>query len=234
MKNILVVCLLLLFGEALMAQENVLFSLAPQHEVSGYAGTIVAYTKLFSLPNGRYGSDKAALPYARVCLIDGKDTIRLTCDAIGVYFWETKKIPDTLEFHIAAAGFESIQKKYPARREGKNWVNLMISYDSNKVLNEVIISSDKVEVSIQGDTTTYPVENAFKTFEGDWAGDLLRGLPGFSMENGYLTHNGQLIHRVKVNGFEGRELTDIIISNIKRGIKVRKEVQQQQQSEEKK
>ena len=62
MKNILVVCLLLLFGEALMAQENVLFSLAPQHEVSGYAGTIVAYTKLFSLPNGRYGSNKAALP----------------------------------------------------------------------------------------------------------------------------------------------------------------------------
>ena len=37
-----------------------------------------------------------------------------------------------------------------------------------------------------------------------------------------------------VDGVKGRELTDIIISNIKRGIKVRKEVQQQQQSEEKK
>jgi hypothetical protein len=135
---------------------------------------------------------------------------------------------------LKVEGFEERVLPFEAKRERKNCVTLYVGCEENRVLNEVTISSDKVEVSIQGETTTYPVENAFKTFEGDWAGDLLRGLPGFAMKNGCLTQNGQLIHRVKVNGFKYRELMDIIISGIERTIKKKKEAQQQQQPEEKK
>ena len=235
MKNILVVCLLLLFGEALMAQKPMgTYGMSSEPNVPGYFGRALVDKGGYRNSEGKWIRDIEGAPYAHVYCIIGKDTVRLTCDALGTYFWETNKLPVMIDIRVKAEGFEERVLPFEAKRERKNCIMLYVGCEENRVLNEVIISSDKVEVSIQGDTTTYPVENAFKTFEGDWAGDLLRGLPGFSMENGYLTHNGQIIHRVKVNGFEGRELTDIIISNIKRGIKVRKEVQQQQQSEEKK
>ena len=235
MKKLIIICLVLLFGEALMAQKPMrAYGMVSKPNVPGYFGRVLVVTREYRDSEGEWTIDAEGSPYAHVYCIIGKDTVRLTCDALGTYFWETNKLPDMIDIRVKAEGFEELMLPFEAKRERKNCIMLYVGCEGNRVLNEVIISSDKVEVSIQGDTTTYPVENAFKTFEGDWAGDLLRGLPGFSMENGCLTHNGQLIHRVKVNGFQFNELMDIIISDIERTVKKKKEVQQQQQSEEKK
>ncbi len=231
MKNVFVVCLLLLLGETLIAQSPLKFGTQREPEVPGYAG-LASGVKLYKV-NGRYKLNYAQLPYARVCVIDGKDTVRLTCDAIGTYFWETNKISDTLEFQLTAAGFPTYTKKYPARSENRNWVNLTVVIDSTRVLNEVIISDDKVEVTIQNDTITYPVENTFKTLEGDFVGDFLRGLPGFAMENGFLTLNGHLIHRVHLN-IESANKKSIRISNIMRAVEMAKEVRKQEKLKRKK
>ena len=101
-----------------------------------------------------------------------------------------------------------------------NWKNIkFVCKKHDPPLNKVNISANKVEVTtIQGDIITYPVKNAFKTIEGDFVGNLLRKLPGFAMENGFLTLNGQPIHYIELDDYkqydEFTKFTDAYIKQI--------------------
>jgi hypothetical protein len=78
-------------------------------------------------------------------------------------------------------------------------------------LTRAMIFDDKIQI-IQGDTLTYPLqEGAVKPFEKDFAGNLLRSLPGVSMENGLLTINGKPIHCV---GMERENFSEYSYNNM--------------------
>ena len=217
MKNVFIICMLLFLGKTLMAQ---MMGTGFEPDIPGYAGKVLVATRAYIGPNGKYTWDVAGVPYAQICLVDGKDTVRLTCDALGNYFWKTDKIPELLEYHITTAGFEKCIYPYEPKHEGKNWISPYV--DPKKKLVEVIISTDKVEAILQGDTITFPVENAFKTFEGDFAGDLLRGLPDFAMQNGFLTLKGQPVDCVHLKGYSYRAFNQLAIDDIKRRVEIEK------------
>ena len=248
MKNIFIMCLLVLVGEALMAQNsvanqktknsskggtfvagNALISTKIKPDVPGYGGNVYVRTKFYINPDNKPIAEFAGVPYAQICLIiDGKDTVRLTCDALGNYFWKTDKTPKTLEYHIITAGFEKCIIPHVDQLKDANWKNIrFVCKKHDPPLNKVNISANKVEVTtIQGDIITYPVKNAFKTIEGDFVGNLLRKLPGFAMENGFLTLNGQPIHYIELDDYKQYdEFAKLTEANIKRRVEQEKEAQ---------
>ena len=158
----------------------------PSYEIPGFVGYVVGV--------GNYGG----LPYARVCLIDGKDTVKLACDGIGSFCWKTDHLPDTVLVRVSATGFKTLEKKC-APRDGR-YLRPQLKQEVER-LNEVTVLPDRVRVTLGGDTLEFQ-SGGLKTFEGDFMGNFLRSLPGFSIDNGSLTVNGQLIHRVNLGSTE--------------------------------
>ena len=154
------------------------------YEIPGITGYVVGV--------GNYGG----LPYARVCLIDGKDTVKLACDGIGSFCWKTDHLPDTVLVRVSATGFKTLEQKCVPGR----YLRPQLKQEVER-LNEVTVLPDRVRVTLGGDTLEFQ-SGGLKTFEGDFMGNFLRSLPGFSIDNGSLTVNGQLIHRVNLGSTE--------------------------------
>lgn len=153
----------------------------------GYVGYVMDYLR------------RGVLPYACVCLIDGKDTVRLTCDALGRFFWKTSKIPSVLTMQVMAEGYDSGSRSFSIMEERECIFVIGLAPKTIKNgLNHVIILDDKIQVKLGSETLEYPI-GPFETLKGDFVGNLLRRLPGFDVGNGLLTVNGKPIHYIFVD-----------------------------------
>jgi hypothetical protein len=157
--------------------------------------------------------NRGGIPYARVCVIAGRDTIRLTSDAFGCCFWKTSKLISKCKFIVMAEGYEThVSEYYDETGRPRNiFLTTALWPKHFRGLTRAMIFDDKIQI-IQGDTLTYPLqEGAVKPFEKDFAGNLLRSLPGVSMENGLLTINGKPIHCV---GMERENFSEYSYNNM--------------------
>ena len=182
------------------------------------------------------GYRTAVLPYARVWIIAGSDTIKLTCDALGLFVWKTPRVPGEYKIRAMAEGFETFElsnKAFVWLGLPGDWFTIFPPRVA-KELNKVTIFADKVQFIVRGDTTEYKVD-AFKTFEGDWAGDLLRKFPGVSTANGVLTMNGEPIHMVDVDNWKKFNFgMRFVWDNLRKERKLQKELQKSEKKKRKK
>jgi len=144
------------------------------------------------------------IPYAQVYLINEKkrkkDTVKLTCDVLGLFHWGTSRVPAKLKIRVEATGFKTLE--WNCGQDEGNTLAVRMARETEKIdekLNEVIITAQKVYMVVKGDTLAYPA-GPFTTFDGNVVADLLKQLPGVSMENDQIRVNGEPISIIRVDG----------------------------------
>ncbi len=70
---------------------------------------------------------------------------------------------------------------------------------SEMQMEEVVIEATKIRMVVRGDTVIYSAD-AFQLSDGSMLDGLLRRLPGFELENGRISVNGQFVSSLLVNG----------------------------------
>ncbi len=80
--------------------------------------------------------------------------------------------------------------------------------EDSDLLNTVVVEAVILRVVQNGDTTEYNA-GAFKTARGSTAEDLIKKMPGFTVENGQVKQNGETVRSVTIDGkkFYGDDVT---------------------------
>jgi uncharacterized membrane protein YgcG len=107
-------------------------------------------------------------------------------------------IPE-VKFEISFLGYKTITKIHSMRDPME--LGELILLEDAKVLGEVVIEGQAPVGEQRGDTTSYNA-NAFKTQENAQAEDLIRRMPGMTMQNGQLQAQGEQVQKILVDGRE--------------------------------
>jgi uncharacterized membrane protein YgcG len=108
------------------------------------------------------------------------------------------RIP-TVVIEITFLGYQKITKTHN-RGDILDLGTLALIEDS-KLLGEVVIEGQIMVGEVKGDTTSFNA-NAFKTRENADAEDLIRKLPGVTIQNGEIQAKGEQVQKVLVDGRE--------------------------------
>ncbi|MGY6745018.1 MAG: outer membrane beta-barrel protein [Cecembia sp.] len=107
-------------------------------------------------------------------------------------------IPD-VKLEIIFLGYQKIIINH-SRGDALDLGTLTLIEDS-KLLGEVVIEGQIPVGEVKGDTTSFNA-NAFKTRENADAEDLIRKIPGVTIQNGEIQAKGEQVQRVLVDGRE--------------------------------
>ena len=105
----------------------------------------------------------------------------------------------SVKLEIIFLGYQKITKIHN-RGDALDLGTLVLVEDS-KLLGEVIIEGQIPVGEVKGDTTSFNA-NAFKTRENADAEDLIRKIPGVTIQNGEIQAKGEQVQRVLVDGRE--------------------------------
>jgi hypothetical protein len=105
----------------------------------------------------------------------------------------------TVVVEVIFLGFKKITKTLN-RGDALDLGTLILEEDS-KLLGEVVIEGQVVVGEVKGDTTSFNA-NAFKTRENADAEELVRKLPGVTIQNGEIQARGEQVQKVLVDGRE--------------------------------
>ncbi|WP_075350050.1 TonB-dependent receptor [Algoriphagus marinus] len=119
-------------------------------------------------------------------------------DGQGKFSIARPQIPD-VKIEIKFIGYVTITKNHNFR-DPVELGNLILLEDS-KVLDEVVIEGLNPVGEQRGDTTSFNAK-AFKTQENAQAEDLIRKMPGITMQGGQLQAQGEAVQKVLVDGRE--------------------------------
>ena len=146
------------------------------------------------------GIEKKPMVGANVLIKTVTDSLLLgtVTDGQGRFEIERPQIPD-VKIMITFVGYQTITRNHNFR-DPVDLGELVLLEDS-KVLGEVIIEGEVPVGEMRGDTTSFNA-NAFKTRENAQAEDLIRKLPGVTMEGGQIQAQGETVQRVLVDGRE--------------------------------
>jgi hypothetical protein len=97
-------------------------------------------------------------------------------------------------------GYEPQTINFRATDQVNNLGNIMMGM-STSVLREAVITGDVITVTQRGDTIAFNAA-AFQTNPDASAEDLIRKMPGITIENGQITAQGEQVRRVLVDGQE--------------------------------
>ncbi|WP_332913227.1 carboxypeptidase-like regulatory domain-containing protein [Algoriphagus boritolerans] len=105
----------------------------------------------------------------------------------------------SVKVEITFIGYKSISIVHQIRQS----LNLgdLILLEDTKVLGEVLIEGQVPVGEQRGDTTSFNA-NAFKTQTNAQAEDLIRKMPGITMQNGQIQAQGEQVQRILVDGRE--------------------------------
>ncbi|EOZ92076.1 TonB-dependent receptor [Indibacter alkaliphilus LW1] len=118
--------------------------------------------------------------------------------ADGSFQISRPNIPD-VKVEISFLGFQKIIHVHNIN-EKLDLGNLNLVEDS-KLLGEVLIEGQVVVGEVKGDTTSFNA-NAFRTRENADAEDLVRKIPGVTIQNGEIQAKGEQVQKVLVDGRE--------------------------------
>ena len=111
---------------------------------------------------------------------------------LGLFHWKTSRVPTRLKICVEATGFKPLEWNH-GQDEQRNIFTIRMARETEKIdekLNEVIITAQKVYMVVKGDTLAYPA-GPFTTFNSNVVADLLKQLPGVSMENDQIRVDGR-------------------------------------------
>jgi len=116
----------------------------------------------------------------------------------GAFEIARPRIP-SVKLEISFLGYQKITKIHN-RGDALDLGTLVLIEDS-KLLGEVVIEGQIVVGEVKGDTTSFNA-NAFKTRENADAEDLIRKIPGVTIQNGEIQAKGETVQKVLVDGRE--------------------------------
>lgn len=119
-------------------------------------------------------------------------------DADGNFEVSRPWIPN-VKVEVSFLGFEKFSKEM-AVRDGLD-LGIIALVEDSKLLGEVVIEGQVVVGEQKGDTTSFNAA-AFKVRENADAEDLIRKLPGVTIQNGQIQARGENVQKVLVDGRE--------------------------------
>ncbi|MDX5477279.1 MAG: outer membrane beta-barrel protein [Cyclobacteriaceae bacterium] len=146
------------------------------------------------------GEKKEAMIGANVLIKTVTDSL-LVSTVTGVDGSFEVRRPDipNVKLEIIFLGYQKITKIHN-RGDALDLGTLVLVEDS-KLLGEVLIEGQVVVGEVKGDTTSFNA-NAFRTRENADVEDLVRKLPGVTIQNGEIQAKGEQVQKVLVDGRE--------------------------------
>nr|WP_317194841.1 TonB-dependent receptor [Algoriphagus pacificus] len=119
-------------------------------------------------------------------------------DGQGKFEVNRPMIPQ-VKIEITFVGYETISKTH-SFRDPADLGTLVLKEDA-QVLGEVVIEGQSPVGEMRGDTTSFNA-SAFKTQQNAQAEDLIRKLPGVTIQNGQVQAQGEAVQKILVDGRE--------------------------------
>lgn len=116
----------------------------------------------------------------------------------GTFEIRRPDIPD-VKLEIIYLGYQKIVKNHNINERLD--LGTMILVEDSKLLGEVVIEGQIPVGEVKGDTTSFNA-NAFRTRENADAEDLVRKIPGVTIQNGEIQAKGEQVQKVLVDGRE--------------------------------
>lgn len=147
------------------------------------------------------GSDGSPLPGAHIALTHMRDTTRIfrgITNERGVFSLNVAR--GGYNMRVTYLGFEPLTQTIRAT-EASNDIGRIAMGMTEAMLGEVVVTGQAATTVQRGDTTAYNAA-AFKTNPDASAEDLIRKMPGITVEGGQVTAQGEQVRRVLVDGQE--------------------------------
>ncbi|MEB2778847.1 TonB-dependent receptor [Algoriphagus sp. C2-6-M1] len=146
------------------------------------------------------GSTKTPMAGANVLIKTVTDSLLVgtVTDAKGQFEIARPRIP-SVKIEIKFIGYHTISKVHSGREPVD--LGILTLVEDAQVLGEVVVEGQNQLGEMRGDTTSFNA-NAFKTKENGMAEDLVRKLPGITIQNGEVQAQGEAVQKILVDGRE--------------------------------
>ena len=144
--------------------------------------------------------DQLSLIGATVKLINARDTTKVSftnSDQHGQFMFN-KLAKGKYWLDITYIGFERLRKQITIANKTENTGKLFLMAATTK-LKEVNVSSEAIRAEQKGDTTQYS-SAAYKVTQDATTEDLVKKMPGITVENGTLKSQGEDVKKILVDG----------------------------------
>jgi len=145
---------------------------------------------------------RKALPGATVRLSALRDTsyrFSTLTDAEGRFRFEGLR-PDSLRLSFSSVGYENLSRSLRLTAAGADLGDLPLPRSARELSGVVVRGSTPPAVQ-KGDTVQFNA-SSYKTTPDANAEDLVRKMPGITLENGQVRANGETVQRVTIDGRE--------------------------------
>lgn len=146
------------------------------------------------------GSTKTPMAGANVLIKTVTDSLLVgtVTDDKGQFEIARPRIP-SVKIEIKFIGYVTISKVHSEREPVD--LGILTLLEDAQVLGEVVVEGQNQLGEMRGDTTSFNA-NAFKTKENGMAEDLVRKLPGITIQNGEVQAQGEAVQKILVDGRE--------------------------------
>lgn len=145
-------------------------------------------------------TDKRTLPYAYVILLDPKDTTQkkfTTTSEKGVFILSDLK-KQAYIMRVSFIGYQLYQQNITIKSKLDNAGDILLT-PAARDIQTVTIVGQKAPAVQRGDTTDYNAD-AFKVNKDASTEDLVKKMPGVTIESGTVTAKGEQVRQVLVDG----------------------------------
>jgi len=146
------------------------------------------------------GSTKLSLPGSTIVLKEknGKDVFGATSDNNG--YFEIKRVVanKTYLLTISYVGYIKYEKELQVKDKDINLGTIFLN-EEVKTLDEVQVTGTAIRAEVKGDTLQLNAD-AFKTTQDASAEDLVKKMPGITVESGQVKAQGEQVRKVTIDG----------------------------------
>lgn len=172
-----------------------------------FALLIIIHTSAVMAQSGIRGrvtdsDDGTAIPGASVAIVDGEGKIvRGTATGVDGAFGIDSIAAGRFTVKISFIGYEQVAKVVDLTKGKTSSLGNVKLKAEGKELDEVTVVKTVQRQEQRGDTTVFNAA-AFKVNPDATTEDLLRKMPGMKVENGQVSHGGETVKKVLVDGKE--------------------------------
>ncbi|MFD2522519.1 outer membrane beta-barrel protein [Emticicia soli] len=145
---------------------------------------------------------KIAVVGASVFLINQQDSTQrkgVQADTAG-FFRFTGVQAGAYKVRVTSIGYDDLETKVTVSNSNKS-LGTLIMGENARQLSEVVVREKQIRVEQKGDTVQYNA-SAYKTNPDASAEDLVKKMPGVTIENGVVKAQGEDVRKVTVDGQE--------------------------------
>ena len=168
-----------------------------------FAVSINIFAQTVDISGSIYDSkSNAPVSGASILLINARDSTQRKgglANAEGLFILQNVQ-SGSYRLRITSIGYANLETRVSVGNTAKNLGILKLSENTSQ-LGEVIVREKQIRVEQKGDTIQYNAD-AFKTNPDATAEDLVKKLPGVTIENGVVKAQGEEVKKVTVDGQE--------------------------------